>query len=410
MATGRVHMPANPPGVDITDADAVVAEVLDGKTFYAVSGGKKTGTMTDRGTVNTDITTKAQEVSIAAGKHSGSGVVKISAAEQAKIIAENIKDGITILGQAGSHAGGGGGSIIVREYTAGATWTKPAGLLYAWVVCVGAGGGAGGGGRHTDTELTGGGGGGGGGLTRRFLIEGDLPSSVSVSVGAGGNGGSGRGTNGSGNAGGDGGATSFGSLVAAGGGRGGGGGSTGHTIGGAAGWLTQSVPVRAAWFEITCNGGNSQINHLSGGNAPHVNNSNQQTPQNGGLIGGGGGGGQVRVDLGRNGGNGSSILSDHNGNSSGVLSGGIAPGGHGSDGGSNIALYLLQEFGANPIISKGVGVSGSGGAGNEDGNGGNGGNGGDYGSGGGGGGASWSGISGSGGAGGGGLCIVVEFY
>ena len=304
----------------------------------------------------------------------------------------------------------GGGSIIVREYTAGATWTKPAGLLYAWVVCVGAGGGAGGGGRHTNTEVTGGGGGGAGGLTRRFLKEGDLPSSLSVSIGAGGDGGAGRDTNGSGNGGNNGGATSFGSLVAAAGGGGGGGGSTGNSMGGAAGLVSESEPRRGAWFEITCNGGDSLITQLSGGNAPFVNNASHQTAENGGLIGGGGGGGQVRISLGRNGGNGSWIIRDHNDNSGGVLSGGIAPGGHGSDGGSNIALYLLQEFGANPIISKGVGVSGSGGAGNEDGNGGNGGDGGDYGSGGGGGGASWSGTSGSGGAGGGGLCIVVEFY
>lgn len=88
--------------LDISDADAAVGDVVASKTFYATSGGKKTGTMTDRGTVNTDIATKAQEVTIAAGKHSGSGVVKISATEQAKIIAGNIKSGVTLLGQAGS--------------------------------------------------------------------------------------------------------------------------------------------------------------------------------------------------------------------------------------------------------------------------------------------------------------------
>ena len=89
-------------GTDISDANALVGDVLINKTFYATSGGKKTGTMADNGTVNTDITTKAQEVTIAGGKHSGSGKVKISSTEQAKIVADNIKSGVSILGQAGS--------------------------------------------------------------------------------------------------------------------------------------------------------------------------------------------------------------------------------------------------------------------------------------------------------------------
>ena len=88
-------------GIDVSDANAVVGDVLTGKTFYAVDDTKKTGTMADNGTVNTDITTKAQEVTIQQGYHSGSGKVKISSTEQAKIVADNIKSGVSILGQAG---------------------------------------------------------------------------------------------------------------------------------------------------------------------------------------------------------------------------------------------------------------------------------------------------------------------
>jgi len=88
------------------DTEAVspieVATVLSGKIGY-VNGVKITGTMPDNGTVSTDISAKATEVTIAAGKHSGSGVVKIAAAEQAKIIAGNIKNGIEILGVTGTH-------------------------------------------------------------------------------------------------------------------------------------------------------------------------------------------------------------------------------------------------------------------------------------------------------------------
>lgn len=89
--------------VDTTEATnpITVADVLTPHVGF-VNGAKVTGTMADRGTVSTDITTKAQQVTILAGKHSGSGTVQISATEQAKVIAGNIKAGITILGQAGS--------------------------------------------------------------------------------------------------------------------------------------------------------------------------------------------------------------------------------------------------------------------------------------------------------------------
>jgi hypothetical protein len=89
-------------GTDISDADAIAADVVASKTFYATSGAKKTGTMTDRGTVSTDIVLKTTEVTITAGKHSGSGIVKISDSEQSNIIPDNIKSGVTILGETGS--------------------------------------------------------------------------------------------------------------------------------------------------------------------------------------------------------------------------------------------------------------------------------------------------------------------
>jgi hypothetical protein len=82
--------------------DSAVGDVLSGKTFYKDNAKTKlTGTMTNNGTVSTDISAKATEVTIAQGYHSGSGKVKISATEQAKIIAGNIKAGITLLGVAG---------------------------------------------------------------------------------------------------------------------------------------------------------------------------------------------------------------------------------------------------------------------------------------------------------------------
>lgn len=85
---------------DTTGADARRGNVLSGKTFY--SNGLKTGSMVNNGTQTTTITTKSQTVTIAEGYHSGGGSVSIATAEINKIIAGNIKSGVTILGQSGS--------------------------------------------------------------------------------------------------------------------------------------------------------------------------------------------------------------------------------------------------------------------------------------------------------------------
>ena len=66
--------------------------------------------------------------------------------------------------------GGGGATAVIREYTSSATWTKPAGLKYAYVVCLGAGGGGGSGRRGAaDSNRYGGGGGSSGYIVKRFL-------------------------------------------------------------------------------------------------------------------------------------------------------------------------------------------------------------------------------------------------
>ena len=89
---------------DTSDATVAVAEILDGKTAYARSA-KLTGTMPNRGAVTGTISTKAGTYTIPQGYHDGSGKVGISATEQAKIIATNIREGVTILGVAGSMSG-----------------------------------------------------------------------------------------------------------------------------------------------------------------------------------------------------------------------------------------------------------------------------------------------------------------
>lgn len=92
---------------DTSDATVAVAEVLKDKTFYA-RGTKATGTMPNNGAVTGNITTKAQKLTIAQGYHDGSGYVQIATTEQDKIVASNIRQGITILGVEGSMSGSEG--------------------------------------------------------------------------------------------------------------------------------------------------------------------------------------------------------------------------------------------------------------------------------------------------------------
>lgn len=89
---------------DTSDADATAAEILATKTAY-VNGIKLTGSMPNRGAVTGNITTKAQQVAIQNGYHDGSGYVEIDSTEQAKIVADNIKKDITILGVTGTYEG-----------------------------------------------------------------------------------------------------------------------------------------------------------------------------------------------------------------------------------------------------------------------------------------------------------------
>ena len=85
---------------DTAGANLAAGDLLTGKTGYGANG-EVQGSMANNGSTSGTIATKAGTVTIPAGYTSG-GTVSIDATEQAKIIATNIKYGVTILGQAGS--------------------------------------------------------------------------------------------------------------------------------------------------------------------------------------------------------------------------------------------------------------------------------------------------------------------
>lgn len=89
---------------DTSDATAVAAEILASKTAYK-NGSKLTGTMPNRGAQTSTISTVAGSVTIQQGYHDGSGSVTLDPTEQAKLIASNIREGITVLGVTGTMSG-----------------------------------------------------------------------------------------------------------------------------------------------------------------------------------------------------------------------------------------------------------------------------------------------------------------
>ena len=87
---------------DTASGDLTSGDLLTGKTGFGASG-SVSGSMVNNGATGGNISTKAGTVTIPAGYTTG-GTVSISSTEQSKIIASNIKSGITLLGVQGALA------------------------------------------------------------------------------------------------------------------------------------------------------------------------------------------------------------------------------------------------------------------------------------------------------------------
>lgn len=98
------------------DATATAAEILSGKTAYN-KGTKVTGSMKNNGAVAGIISTVEGQYTVPQGYHDGSGKVSIAAAEQEKLVAGNIREGVTILGVLGTMSGTEGAKPQAKTVT-----------------------------------------------------------------------------------------------------------------------------------------------------------------------------------------------------------------------------------------------------------------------------------------------------
>ena len=86
---------------DTSEDTAVAANVMAGIAAHTASGAI-IGSMTNNGAVTGSISAVAGKYTIPAGYHDGSGTAGIDSSDQALLISENIRSGVTVLGVVGS--------------------------------------------------------------------------------------------------------------------------------------------------------------------------------------------------------------------------------------------------------------------------------------------------------------------
>ena len=114
------------------DATATAAEILLNKTAY-VNKVKVTGSMPNRGQQIISITSASTSVPISNGYHDGSGYATIDSTELSKLIPENIRESVTVLGITGTMSGSEdvhATTSIITPTTSTQVVTPPTGYNY----------------------------------------------------------------------------------------------------------------------------------------------------------------------------------------------------------------------------------------------------------------------------------------
>lgn len=106
----------NTNDVDSSAATATASEILAGKTA-GVGGVLIEGTAPNNGGKTFTISNVNDIINIPVGFHDGSGTVTISETEKAKLIPENIPEGVTLMGVPGSFTGAGEIKVQSKEVT-----------------------------------------------------------------------------------------------------------------------------------------------------------------------------------------------------------------------------------------------------------------------------------------------------
>lgn len=119
-ASGAPITGTNTYNADTTDATAIPSEILATKTAYGAAGTKLTGTMANNGGNNVTVSGTAG-AAIPSGYYDGSGKAVLDSTSLSNLIADNIRDGITILGIQGTMSGSEAVSAQAKTVTPSAT-------------------------------------------------------------------------------------------------------------------------------------------------------------------------------------------------------------------------------------------------------------------------------------------------